>query len=56
MKLTKKYLSKPSYGVASIFGIIGAIILLPGGILIALAILFAEVGDRLESGPYDEDM
>lgn len=50
MTKLKSNLRSAPFGVASILGLLALILLIPGGIMILIAVLCCELGDRLTKG------
>ena len=50
MHLIKRILNNVPYGGASFFAILGLIFILPGGLLILIAMGLSELGDRFTIG------
>jgi hypothetical protein len=55
MSTIKEILKHLPYGGASFLGVLGLILLLPGGVLILICMALANLGDRLTSGPWRDN-
>jgi len=55
MSLIKGILKHLPYSGASVLGVLALVLLIPGGILILISLVLANLGDRLTSGPWRDN-